>query len=181
MSVTTQLNEWRNDQWSNTLESLDPEDQSLWKMTKRVMRIPTPLSHLITTGGLALSDSDKAESLADSLEAQFQQVTDPSVPAAIEVVKEAMRTHSFTPASEPTLTNPIEVQDAIRGLKVGKAPGPDDIPNTALKHLPQSVISLLVVLFNAILLTQYFPTAWKHARAFSILKPGKDPALPSSY
>jgi hypothetical protein len=25
-SVTQQLNEWRNDQWSGTLESLDPED-----------------------------------------------------------------------------------------------------------------------------------------------------------
>jgi hypothetical protein len=40
-SVTRRL-EWRNDQWSATLESLDPEDQSLWKMTKRVMRVPTP-------------------------------------------------------------------------------------------------------------------------------------------
>jgi len=25
-----------------TLESLDPEDQSLWRMTKPVMRVPTP-------------------------------------------------------------------------------------------------------------------------------------------
>ena len=37
------------------------------------------------------------------------------------------------------------------------------------------------MLFNTILRTQYFPAAWKHARVFSILKPGKDPALPSSY
>jgi hypothetical protein len=41
MSVTRRLNEWRNDQWSTTLESLDPEDQSLWRMTKRVMRVST--------------------------------------------------------------------------------------------------------------------------------------------
>jgi len=41
-SVTRRLNEWWNDQWSATLESLDPEDQSLWRMTKRVMRVPTP-------------------------------------------------------------------------------------------------------------------------------------------
>jgi hypothetical protein len=41
-SVTHQLNEWRNDQWSGALESLDTEDQSLWKMRRRVMRIPTP-------------------------------------------------------------------------------------------------------------------------------------------
>ena len=41
-SVTNQLNKRRNDQWSNTLESLDPENQSLWKMTRWVKRIPTP-------------------------------------------------------------------------------------------------------------------------------------------
>jgi len=68
------------------------------------------------------------------------------------VVNEAMRAYSFAPASEPKLTNPTEVQDAIRGLKVGKAPGPDGIPNRALKHLPLSIVSLLVV-FNAILRT----------------------------
>jgi hypothetical protein len=45
--------------------------------------------------------------------------------------------HTFTPASEPNLTNPAEVQDAIRGVKVGKAPGPNGIPNRDLK-LPRS-------------------------------------------
>jgi hypothetical protein len=35
--VNHRLNEWRNDQWSATLEFLDPEDQSLWRM-----RVPTP-------------------------------------------------------------------------------------------------------------------------------------------
>jgi hypothetical protein len=54
--VTHQLNEWRNEQWSATLESLDPEDQSLWKMTKRVMRVPSPTPPLVTQGGRALSD-----------------------------------------------------------------------------------------------------------------------------
>ena len=61
---------------SATLESLHPEDQSLWRMTKRVMRVPTPSPPLVTTGGIALSDSEKAEALADSLESQFQPVTD---------------------------------------------------------------------------------------------------------
>ena len=35
--------------------------------------------------------------------------------------------------------------------------------------------------FNAVLRTHHFPRVWKHARVISILKPGKDPALPSSY
>ena len=92
-----------------------------------------------------------------------------------------MPSYSFAPATEPKLTNPTDVQGAIRGLTVGKAPGPDGIPNRALKHFPLSIVSLLVVLFNVIFRKQYFPAAWKHARVFSILKPGEDPALSSSY
>jgi hypothetical protein len=90
-SVTSRLNEWRNEQWSDTLESLDSEDQSLWKMKKRVMRVPTPSPPLLVPGGLALSDSEKAEDLADSLEVQFQPVNDPSNPAVIEMFNTAMR------------------------------------------------------------------------------------------
>jgi len=41
---------------------------------------------LVTPGGIALSNSEKAEGLADNLETQFQPVTDPSVPAVIEMV-----------------------------------------------------------------------------------------------
>jgi len=62
-SVTRRLNEWRNDQWSATLESLDPADHSLWRMAKRVMRVPTPSPILVTPGGIALSGSEKAEPL----------------------------------------------------------------------------------------------------------------------
>ena len=55
-----------------------------------VMRIPTP-SPPGHTRDLTLSYSEKTEALADSLEAQFQPVNDPSVPAVIEMVDEATR------------------------------------------------------------------------------------------
>jgi hypothetical protein len=35
--ATYWLNEWRNKQWNDMLESLHSEEKSLWKMTKRVM------------------------------------------------------------------------------------------------------------------------------------------------
>jgi len=78
------------------------------------------------------------------------------------------------------LTNPAEFQDAFRDLKVRKAPGSNVIPNRALKHLPRSLVFALVGLFNAIFRMHSFPPAWKYARVISILKPEKDPALPSS-
>jgi hypothetical protein len=43
------------------------------------------------------------------------------------------------------------------------------------------MVSLLVLIFNATLITLHFLTAWKHARVISILEPGKDSSLPSSY
>ena len=86
--------------------------------------------------GDSLSDSEKAEALADSLETQIQPVTDPSVPAVTEMVDVALGSYFMAPVSEPKLTNPEDVLEAIRGLKVSKAPGPNGIPNRALKHLP---------------------------------------------
>jgi len=68
----------------------------------------------------------------------------------------ALRSYFLTPVSEPKLTNPDEVHEAIRGLKVGKAPGPNGIPNRALEHLSQRAVSLLAQIFNAILLTHQF-------------------------
>ena len=73
----------------------------------------TPTPPLVTPGGISLLGSEKAEALADSLEAQFQTVTDPSEPAVIEAVDVALRAYCYAPASEPMLTNPVEVQDAI--------------------------------------------------------------------
>jgi hypothetical protein len=60
----------------------------------------------------------------------------------------------FCTASKPKLTNLSEVQDAIRGLKVDKTPHPNGIPCGALKHLSESVLSLLVKVITAILRMQ---------------------------
>jgi hypothetical protein len=146
---------------SATLESFDPEDQSLLRMTKRVMRIPT-LSPPWSLQGESLPQILRKPKPCRNLETLFQPVPDPSVPAIIEMVDEGLRSLFIAPASEPTLTNPEEVQKAIMGLNVSKAPGPNGIPNRDLKHLPQRAVSLLVLIFNAILLTHHFPTAGKH-------------------
>jgi hypothetical protein len=165
------------------LKSLDSADHSLWKLTKRVMRVATPSPPSLVPGGLALSDTEKAEALADSHGAQFHPVNDMSSPAVIEAVDEVMRAYSYkyAPASEPKLTSPSEVQEVIKRLNGGKAPGPNGVANRALRHLPNRAITFITKLFNAIHRRKYFQPAWKHAREISILKPGMDSMLPSSY
>jgi len=61
------------------------------------------VSPLVTPRGIALSDSEKAEALADNLEAQFQPLTFPSVPAVTEKVDVALRSYLISPASEPKI------------------------------------------------------------------------------
>jgi hypothetical protein len=54
-------------------------------------------------------------------------VTDPSVPADIEMVDVALRSYFLTAAREHNLTNHEEVKEATRDLKFSKAPGPNGI------------------------------------------------------
>jgi len=132
-------------------------------------------------GGICSLRPEKAKALADSLETQFQPVTDSSVPAVIEMVDVVLRSYLLAPASEPKLTTHVMVHEAIRGLKFSKALGPNGILNRALMHLPQRAVSLLAQIFNVVLLTHHFPTVWKHAQVLTICKPWKDQALSSSY
>jgi hypothetical protein len=77
------------------------------------------------------------------------------------------------PCQWTKVKQPDEVQEAIRGLNIR-------IPNRALKHLPERAV-ILTQIFNTVLRTHHIPSAWKHARVISILKPWKDPAQPTFY
>jgi hypothetical protein len=70
--------------------SLDPEDNSLWRMTKQVMRFPTPSPPIVTQGVITLSYSEKAESPAESLVAQCHLTTVSSFLALIEMCDVAL-------------------------------------------------------------------------------------------
>jgi hypothetical protein len=52
-SVARSFNDWSKEQWGASLESLNPEYQSLWRMTKRMMRVPIQTPALDTPGGKA--------------------------------------------------------------------------------------------------------------------------------
>jgi hypothetical protein len=61
-------------------------------------------------------------------------VHDPSFPASFEFVYVTLKSYFKTPASEPKLTDPDDVQEAIRDFKFG--PGPEPYPEQGLKASP---------------------------------------------
>jgi hypothetical protein len=74
MSVTYRVNEWRNDQWSDTLESCDSEDQSLWKKTKSVVRVPS-FSTFKTAGRTNSQTPRKRKPWSKTLRISFRRWT----------------------------------------------------------------------------------------------------------
>ncbi|GFS64044.1 hypothetical protein TNCV_3944421 [Trichonephila clavipes] len=62
----------RQQAWEDNLLTLNAEDNSLWELQKRSERKPPPISALNGPTGIALSDTNKTEVIAQSLESQFQ-------------------------------------------------------------------------------------------------------------
>jgi len=73
------------------------------------------------------------------------------------------------------------VWDIIKTLPNSKSPGPDKIPNTALKQLPKKTIMKLSNIFTACLRLSYFPYPWKTASIVMIPKLLKDHSEPDGY
>jgi hypothetical protein len=71
--------------------------------------------YLWSAGSIALSESEKAEVLTESLK----------LPPSIEIVDGARWSYFRTHAREPKLTNTDEVHETISVLKVGKSTGPN--------------------------------------------------------
>ncbi|KAH0822463.1 hypothetical protein GEV33_000328 [Tenebrio molitor] len=111
---------------------------------------------------LVLSNDEKAEAFADSLELQYRQ-TSPTLTWITsrkfdEEVEDILSTQNETVI---TPTSPAEVRQIIEFLKVKKAPGPDNIPNKAWKLLPDKVVVALTTVINASLRFWQFPSRWK--------------------
>jgi hypothetical protein len=129
-------------------------------MAKALRSNKKPLPPIHGTRGLVFSDDEKAETCADSLELQCR----PNIADAdldhFEVIENEIEEILSEPNDTPiTPTSPEEVHEIIESLMVKKAPGPDHIPNTALKLLPQKVVVALTAIINASLRICHFQSS----------------------
>ncbi|GBP89455.1 Probable RNA-directed DNA polymerase from transposon BS [Eumeta japonica] len=157
---------------------------SLWKVTKALKSegyLPTPPLKK-PDSSLAVDDLEKAECIADSIELQCSHTLPPHDIQHITHIEEEVRHKtSLDPADDLAPVSRDEVQKLVKDLKAKKAPGLDGISNKAIKCFPTTLLSLLVVIFNACLKNCYFPPVWKEAEVIGIPKPGKPRDLPASY
>ncbi|CAB0039258.1 unnamed protein product [Trichogramma brassicae] len=74
-----------------------------------------------------------------------------------------------------------ELQRLCRSIKDHTAPGPDGVPNSAIKIAIAKHPDIFLQVFMACLRTGVFPACWKRQKLALLPKPGKPPEEPSSY
>lgn len=191
LRLATQLNnevkrsliDHRNEKWQNRLQEIEEEQtpNPMWKLTKTLRTKLITIPPLLHENKHVITNEDKAETLAKSIEAQCSPnpvVDEEHEQNILQIIAEALAENDETstrPASFEEITN------IIRRSKNRKAPGRDEITNNALKHAPKKTIVKLLNIINASLRMSYFPTPWKQAIIITIPKPGKNHQLPENH
>lgn len=70
--IKAALTEMRNERWSTQLDSLEPKDNSLWRVSKALLNKKQTTAAIHEQRGVAYSDDTKADTFADTLEDQFE-------------------------------------------------------------------------------------------------------------
>lgn len=92
--------------------------------------------------------------------------------------------HRVGESIEEEIISPItleELMKACSGIGDSKAPGPDGIPNIALKTAVQARLDMFLDVYGSCLREGIFPENWKRQRLVLLPKGKKPPDDPSSY
>lgn len=69
--------------------------------------------------------------------------------------------------------NPRLVKRAVRKFKPYKAAGPDALKPVVLHHLPDNLIDMLTLIYQACIALRYTPDTWRETKVIFLPKPGK--------
>ncbi|GFX37803.1 probable RNA-directed DNA polymerase from transposon X-element [Trichonephila clavipes] len=183
-AIKRKIYHYRQQAWEDNLSTLNAEDNSLWGIAKAFRKKTSPISALNGPTGIALSDTNKTEVIAHSLEKQFHLNDIHNPRTSVEIITSVVDAYmdsniNNTDIIPPTL--PSEIIQIIKKIKIKKCPGRDGITNKMLKKLPRLTIFKITNIINNMLTLRYFPMSWKTAVVIPILKPDKNSALAESY
>lgn len=170
--------------WQRAIEHASDDWSGLHRLCRNLSGKPAPIRPLLAGDNTPrYRAEDRAELFADSLERQFQPNPARNVQhtAAVELQVAQYLEQPISPEEDPVVLSPGLVRRMALRAPLRKAPGPDGIPNEALRRLPPRGIATLTRLFNGILRTGHFPSKWKLGRVIMLPKQGKNTLLPGSY
>ncbi|GFW82612.1 uncharacterized protein TNCV_3491841 [Trichonephila clavipes] len=113
---------YRQQVWEDHLTSLDAEDGSLWGTARAFRKKASPISALNGPNGIALSDSNKTDLIAQSLESQFQlnNIQNPQKDQIISSIVDAYINDHANTTDEIQPALPSEIINYIKRSKSRK-------------------------------------------------------------
>ena len=159
-----------------------PLTYSLWKATKKLKRPKTVSPPLRQTNGCwARSDEEKCATFAEHLKDVFQPHVYEGPPEHENEVLREVQLDCDPSTSAVTKFTKQELIRAINNIKPTKAPGYDLITGMILQKLPDTALTFLLSIYNAMSRLCFFPPQWKTAKILMVHKPGKPLEDPKSY
>ena len=156
----------------------------IWKMIKKMKgTFKEPIKHIKNPDG---SFSESPKEVADEIGKTFSKNSNSSNYSKTfqkNKIDEERKILDFSSKFKEIYNKDFtmkELKACIAELSQ-TTPGPDEIHNTLLQHLPQESVSLLLDIFNDIWREKKFPETWRKATIIPIPKPGKDHTNPTNY
>jgi len=138
------------------LNSLSTSRPNFWKTVKDLLGKRSYSNAPSIRGGTVHYDMT---SKANIFNEHFTSIS--TAPDSI-LFKILPRFHMCTDLFIPPLSiEPLDVYHVLLSLNPNKSKGFDNLPNRLLKNCAQSLATPFSLLFNFILATSHFPTAWK--------------------
>ena len=108
---------------------------------------------------------------------------DESKPFYRQRLREEPHFLNFTTQKSESYNMPFDTRELLCALAKSKntAPGPDEIIYDMIKKSSHETKLFILGIINKIFKDSEVPSIWKMALVLPFLKPGKDPAIPSSY
>jgi hypothetical protein len=180
------LADMNNASFQTFLQDLSPTaftDYSLWKAAKKAKQATNSSHPLSTTRGTwATTNTEKAQTFTDHLTSVFQP--HPSTrrgrspyqlePLLSRLIDQKFKLSSTTSNLKVPHATTLSRAKAFRNYLLLSS-------NKTFQELPPAVIKYLAQIFNAAMLTGYFPAQWKVAKIILHLKPGKPSNEPISH
>ena len=176
----------KKQKWQNTTADLNLENEGAkaWTLLKNLSgetrrSNPKPMND---QGASIITDQKKAEHMnrAFASVSRSEKLTDQDKDKLKDLKLREKAPTANNALFEEVLTK-RELRQALRKIKLKKAPGPDKIHGEMLKRLGAAGKEALLQLINSSWKRSQVPRAWKTAHIIPIPKQGKDHKLASSY
>ncbi|GFX01354.1 uncharacterized protein TNCV_4735951 [Trichonephila clavipes] len=115
-AIKRKIYHYRQQAWEDNLSTLNAEDNSLWELRKAFRKKTSPISALNGPTGIALSDTNKTEVIAHSLEKQFH-LNDIHNPRKDEIITSVVDAYMDSNINNTDIIPPLSHLKLFRSLK----------------------------------------------------------------